>query len=63
MNAVLIRALRTYLHAFLGLLIASPLLELDLGSLKALLVAAAPGALSLIQNALEVKTDAPVPRG
>lgn len=63
MNAVLIRALRTYLQTLIGLLIASPAFSLDLGSLKAAAVAALPAALALVQNALEVGADAPVPRG
>lgn len=46
------RTIATYLQAFVGLLIASPALNLDLGTVKALAVAALPAALAVIKAAL-----------
>lgn len=53
MKNALIRAARTYAHTLIGLWIASPLADLDLGAWKVMLIAAAPAALSVIQNGLE----------
>lgn len=53
MKNLLIRAARTYAQTLLGLLVASPLLELDLATAKVLLISALPAALSVLQNGLE----------
>ena len=46
------RALATYVQSVLGLWIAGAMTDLSLSSVKALLVAAAPGALSIIKGYL-----------
>lgn len=63
MKNTAVRALRTYLHTLIGLWIASPLADLDLGAWKTMLVAAAPAALSVIQNGLEQSGVGLGPRG
>jgi hypothetical protein len=63
MKAILIRAARTYLQALIGLLIASPLADLNISTVKTLLVSAAPAALSVVQNALEAGGAKLGPRG
>jgi len=52
------RALATYAQAFIGLLIASPMLDLDLSTVRALAVAALPAALAVVKAALASRVQA-----
>ncbi len=63
MKNALIRALRTYLHSAIGLLLAAPMLHLDVAAWKVIAVSAAPAALSVIQNWLEESGVGLGPRG
>jgi hypothetical protein len=69
MKDVLIRAVRTWLQAFIGLLLASNLFtsveSFDPSVLGVAAVSAIPAALAVIQNWLEVSFDSDnrVPRG
>ncbi len=57
-----IRAARTFLQAFLAVVTGAPLLSLDVPTVKAAAVAGIGAVLSLLQNALEQASNAPVPR-
>ena len=59
----LVRAVRTYLQTFTGLVIVAWSDTIDLSTLRALAVAAVPAALSALQNFLETTTPVEVPRG
>lgn len=52
------RALATYAQSFIGLLIASPMLDLDLSTVRALAVAALPAALAVVKAALASRVQA-----
>lgn len=53
---IITRTLRTYVQAACGLLIAAWATDIDLSTIRSLLIAAVPAALAALQNALEVKT-------
>lgn len=46
------RTVATYVQSLLGLLIASPMMNLDLSTVRALAVAALPAALAVVKAAL-----------
>lgn len=52
------RTLATYAQTFIGLLIASPMLNLDLSTVRALAVAALPAALAVVKAALASRVHA-----
>lgn len=57
------RAARTFLQTFLAVLLASPLLNLNVSSVKAAAVAGIGAVLSLIQRALDETPLGPIPPG
>lgn len=57
-----IRATRTFLQAFLAVVTGAPLLNANVSTLKAAGFAGIGAVLSLVQNALEQASNAPVPR-
>ena len=57
-----IRASRTFLQAFLAVVTGAPLLSLNVPTLKAAAVAGIGAVITLIQNALEQASSAPIPR-
>lgn len=64
------RTVATYVQAFVGLVVASPVLDLNLSTLRALAVAALPAALAVVKAALASRVRAispaslaPVPEG
>lgn len=59
----LIRATRTFLQASLGVVVGAPLVNADVSTLKAAFFGGVGAVVSLIQNALEDATDAPIPKG
>lgn len=58
-----IRALRTFLQAFLGILVGSPIFNMDVSVLKSAIAAGVGAVISLVQNALEDNTSVEVPKG
>lgn len=63
----LVRAVRTYLQVFIGLLLAGWVDFADAGEFldlaKSAAMAAVPAGLALVQNALEDNTSLDVPKG
>lgn len=62
-QSALIRAIRTFLQAFLGIVIGTGIANANVSTLKAAGWAGIGAVLSLIQNSLEQATQATVPRG
>lgn len=58
-----VRAARTFLQAFLGIVIGTGVANADVSTLKAAGFAGIGAVLSLLQNALEQASSAPIPRG
>ncbi len=63
MKSAAIRAARTFLQAFLAVVTGAPLMNADVSTLKAAGFAGIGAVITLIQNALEQASNAPVPRG
>lgn len=57
-----VRASRTFLQAFLAVVTGAPLMNANVSTLKAAGFAGIGAVLSLIQNALEQASNAPIPR-
>lgn len=57
------RAARTFLQTFLAVITSAPLLDLDVSSVKAAIVAGVGAVLALIQRMLDETPLSPIPPG
>ena len=62
-QSAILRALRTFLQAFLAVVTAGPLLDLDVPTLKAAAVAGVAAVLALVQRWLDTTEVPTIPAG